>query len=88
MDSGSSKSTRDAPQITEQHGNTTPYYIQPLCFNLDITIPAPIPRPSPSNPSCSLPTEGMAPPEDASADFKKRFAKAPTRHIILIRHGQ
>ena len=30
----------------------------------------------------------MSPPKEASEQFKKRFSKAPTRHIIMIRHGQ
>jgi len=32
--------------------------------------------------------DGMSPPKEATPEFRKRFNKAPTRHIILIRHGQ
>ena len=32
--------------------------------------------------------DARAPPKDAPEDLKKRLSKAPTRHIILIRHGQ
>eukprot|EP00755_Sulcionema_specki_P026757 Sspe_Gene.86415::Locus_57084_Transcript_1_1_Confidence_1.000_Length_1160::g.86415::m.86415/K15637/PGAM5; serine/threonine-protein phosphatase PGAM5 len=32
--------------------------------------------------------DGMDPHPDASDDLKKRLSKAPTRHLILVRHGQ